>query len=148
MVQIEEKEEKLDDMKNTSDVLAVTTETSSSVFPNVPTESTSSTLNDALEIFQHGLSSDSSVNRHSDDWITRAETTGIDIDSCSIANLLNEAIEDIRNDDFLPDLGSYIAPENSPSDSVALNPIDLEQWPEFDFSIFDSPPNGENETNH
>lgn len=135
------------------DLSEITPEAMNAVFSSIPEEFSSSIMNDVLEIIQSDISnttvnpSQPNIDCHGNDWIWRAETNDFGIDPNSATNLLNEAIENIRNDQLLSSaMGSYLVPENADSNSVALSPIDLEQWPEFDFSKFDNNPNDGNDT--
>lgn len=75
---------------------------------------------------------------HHSDWVSRAESTEFGLDTHSVDNLMNEAIEHLHNDEFLPSaMETYLAPDSTYRESAALNPIE-DTWPEFDFSLFET----------
>lgn len=140
-INIRRREEKSVELENVSSDLPTPTVTT---FSNVSAETLTTAMNDALEFIQDKSISSNSVNFSQyvdDDWIKRAETFDFNVNPSSINNLLNEAVENIRMNSLLTTtMDQYLAPEEEQSDSVALDPVDEEMWPVFDFSLFDLNP--------
>lgn len=76
------------------------------------------------------------ANEATTNWVTQAESMRAGLDVHHVDNLVNEAIENIQQDAFLPSaMDRYLNTDHR--DSVALNPVEDDVWSEFDFSLFE-----------